>query len=92
MKNYKKTSTTLFSIRMMHEMKKLRSELNEHRYYLERNVARETAQLIRRIDLLESCNATLCRKLALHKSVAVKEPADSPVKLYLLNTDMQRVA
>lgn len=45
-------------------IKRLESELNEHRYYLERKVEQRTEQLIRRITLLESCNATLCGKLA----------------------------
>lgn len=44
--------------------KKLEDELNEHRYYLERKVEQRTEQLMKRITLLESCNATLCDKLA----------------------------
>lgn len=40
------------------------AELNEHRYNLERNVSRRTEHLVKRIDLLESCNAKLCGKLA----------------------------
>ncbi|OGT15918.1 MAG: hypothetical protein A3J49_01945 [Gallionellales bacterium RIFCSPHIGHO2_02_FULL_57_16] len=59
-------------------IKRLESELNEHRYYLEQKVEQRTEQLIRRITLLESCNATLCNKLAqakrdvaaLHKQLA----------------------
>ena len=45
-------------------MKKLEAELNEHRYYLERKVEQRTEQLMKRITLLESCNASLCNKLA----------------------------
>lgn len=60
-------------------MKKLEAELNEHRYYLEQKVEQRTEQLMKRISLLESCNATLCDKLAqakkdiaiLHKQSAV---------------------
>ncbi|OGT16731.1 MAG: hypothetical protein A2342_06080 [Gallionellales bacterium RIFOXYB12_FULL_54_9] len=40
------------------------AELNEHRYNLERNVSRRTEHLVKRIDLLETCNAKLCGKLA----------------------------
>jgi len=96
MTNYNKTSTTLFAFKGMQEIKKLKSELNEHRYYLERNVARRTEQLTRRIELLESCNTTLCGKLAMYKKdlaelqTSEQEPGDSPVKLYVLNTDVQR--
>ena len=46
------------------EVKKLVAELNEHRYYLERKVEQRTEQLVKRIELLESCNTTLCNKLA----------------------------
>lgn len=57
---------------------KLEAELNEHRYYLERKVEQRTEQLMKRITLLESCNASLCDKLAqakrdiagLHKQLA----------------------
>ena len=39
-------------------------ELKEHRYYFEQNVARRTGLLLKRIELLETCNATLCGKVA----------------------------
>lgn len=42
----------------------MEAELSELRYHLERNVERRTEQLLRNITLLESCNATLCEKLA----------------------------
>lgn len=42
----------------------MEAELNELRYHLERNVEQRTEQLLRNITLLESCNATLCEKLA----------------------------
>ncbi len=96
MTKYRKTSTTLFVLKVMRRMKQMQSELDEHRYYLERNVARKTEHLTRRIDLLESCNTTLCGKLAASKkalSAAIeKNPADSPVKLHLLKNDVQQVA
>ena len=44
--------------------KRLETELNEHRSYLEREVEQRTEQLVKRIELLESCNTTLCDKLA----------------------------
>ncbi len=47
-----------------HAIKKLEAELNEHRYYLERKVEQRTEQLVKCIKLLESCNTTLCEKLA----------------------------
>lgn len=47
------------------DKKAMEAELHEHRYHLERNVEQRTEQLARRITLLESCNATLCGKLAL---------------------------
>ena len=50
-------------------LKKLEAELNEHRYYLELKVEQRTEQLVKRIKLLESCNATLCDKLAHAKRV-----------------------
>lgn len=46
------------------DRKEMEAELNEHRYRLERNVARRTEQLVRSMTLLESCNAALCDKLA----------------------------
>lgn len=42
----------------------MEAELNELRYHLERNVEQRTEQLLRNISLLESCNATLCERLA----------------------------
>ncbi len=98
MNSYYKIKEALSVCKVMQEMKSLKSELNEHRYYLEQNVARRTENLTRRIELLESCNTTLCGKLALsRKELAAlqsseKEPVDSPVKLYLLNTDVPRAA
>jgi hypothetical protein len=46
------------------DKKAMEAELHEHRYHLQRNVEHRTAQLVRRIALLESCNATLSDKLA----------------------------
>lgn len=98
MNSYYKIKEALSVCKVMQEMKELKSELNEHRYYLEQNVARRTESLTRRIALLESCNTTLCGKLALtSKELAAlqsseKEPVDSPAKLYVLNTDAQRAA
>lgn len=52
------------AMRDITEMKVMEEELNEHRYYLEKKVEQRTEQLVRRITLLESCNASLCDKLA----------------------------
>lgn len=49
-------------------VKKLEAELNEHRYSLEKKVEQRTGQLVKRITLLESCNATLSDKLAKARS------------------------
>ena len=62
---YKKTNTTPFISKVMLDMQKMETELNEHRYYLERNVERRTEHLLKRIAALEACNATLCDKLTL---------------------------
>lgn len=40
------------------------AELAQHRYYLEQNVEMRTAQLVKRLTILESCNSALCDQLA----------------------------
>ena len=60
---YKKSSSELFVFRLMQQVNKMRSELHEHRYYLEQNVAQRTEDLTKRIGVLETCNAALCSKL-----------------------------
>lgn len=75
-------------------------ELNELRHHLEQEVKKRTEQLTRCITLLESCNATLCDKLALaHKKFAAlrrqparillifknTKPNDRAVRLYIMN-------
>lgn len=47
------------------DKKEMEAELNERRYYLEQSVEQRTEDLMKRIALLESCNATLCNKLAM---------------------------
>lgn len=62
-----KSGTPLFFSGVMLDItdkKAMEAELNEHRYYLERNVERRTEQLVKSMSLLESCNAALCDKLA----------------------------
>ncbi|MDD4930126.1 MAG: hypothetical protein PHP85_12740 [Gallionella sp.] len=98
-KKYERTSTTLFVSRIMREVKYLAAELHEHRYYLERNVERRTAQLQKRIEILESCNANLCRNLALSQrelaamqylhTTGGTETDNAPAKLYILKTGEQ---
>lgn len=46
------------------DKKHMEAELASHRYYLERNVEQRTEQLMKRIALLESCNAALCGQLS----------------------------
>lgn len=103
---YEKADTTLFIRKIMRDMKKMKAELNEHRYSLERNVARETECLLKRLTLLESCNATLSGKLAAAQreitalrqqaspAVPVKDmaPEERPAKLYVMSKQTQRAA
>jgi hypothetical protein len=91
--------------KVMRDMKKMKAELNEHRYYLERNVERRTEHLLKRTELLEYCNATLCDKLALaHKELVAleqqsahtlpnnyAEPNDRAVKSYVINNQTERL-
>ena len=49
---------------LLADKKAMEAELNELRYRLEQNIEQRTGQLMRRMTLLESCNATLCDKLA----------------------------
>lgn len=46
------------------EKKEMEAELHEHRYCLERQIEQRTGQLLKRMALLESCNASLSSKLA----------------------------
>lgn len=61
---FRKYDIALFIRKVIHDMRLMRAELNEHRYNLERNVQLRTMHLLKRITLLESCNATLCDRLA----------------------------
>ncbi len=99
LKGYKKSDSLLFIRRLMRDMEEMKIELNEHRYYLERNVERRTQYLVARIALLESCNASLCDKLALAykmpATIKLQAPSACPdgdavtndraAKLYVLN-------
>ena len=77
--------------RLVQQLNKMRSELHEHRYYLEQNVDQRTEYLTRRIEVLEACNAALCSKLASsQKSLEDRIPryadsADSASKIRLVN-------
>ena len=98
---YKKAGNTPFVSKGMPDMKEMKAELNEHRYYLERNVERRTEHLLKRIAVLEFCNATLCGKLALaSKELSalnqLPEPPkeetgsnDRSLKLYVMNNQTQ---
>lgn len=46
------------------DKKRMEAELADHRYYLERNVEQRTRELMKRIEMLESCNASLCDRLS----------------------------
>jgi nitrate/nitrite-specific signal transduction histidine kinase len=96
LKKYKQSSTALFLFKVMREMDKMSSELHEHRYYLEQNVAQRTEHLTKRIEVLEACNATLSSRLALsQKTLAAlqhiqtlkkPEPHDGGAKFHIVNT------
>ena len=62
-RKYRKSSSDLFRFRLAQQVTKMRHELHQHRHYLEQNVALRTEHLIRRIEVLETCNAALCNKL-----------------------------
>lgn len=96
---YRKSGATLLVSKAMPDIKKMRTELNGLRYYLERNVERRTEHLLKRIAVLEFCNTTLCNKLALaqREHVALQpappkeatEPNDRSLKLYVINNQAQ---
>ena len=62
---YSKTNASLHIRNVPLNIAKMRAELHEHRYFLERNIERRTEHLLKRITVLESCNAALCDKLTL---------------------------
>ena len=85
---YRSPVETLFLGKIMHGMRKMKAELMELRYCLERKVELRTGYLLKRIELLESCNATLSSKLALaqakNQNIDSKEaePNDRSAKLF----------
>jgi ribosome-binding ATPase YchF (GTP1/OBG family) len=103
--SYKKSGAMLFVGKAMLDMKKMKAELNELRCHLERNVEQRTEVLSKRIALLESCNTTLCDKLALiSKELAALKQAslhllakkdternDRAVKLCIMNNQTQKL-
>lgn len=90
---YSKSNTALQLGNMLLNRKRMQTELNELRHYFEQNVAQRTERLVKRIALLESCNATLCGKLArsqeeLHKfREAHQKRKDVVTSLTVLPTD-----
>ena len=103
--SYKKSGAMLFVGKAMRDMKKMKAELNELRYHLEQNVGQRTESLSKRIALLESCNTTLCDKLASARKelAALKQPSlhllakketernDRTVKLCIMNNQTQKL-
>lgn len=55
-----KPGATLFISKTMHDIRRVRALLREHRYCLEKNVEKQTDHLMRRIAQLESANSALC--------------------------------
>jgi hypothetical protein len=96
-----KSGSTPFVIAVMLKMRKMKAELNEHRYYLEQKVEQRTEHLLTRTAFLESCNTALCDKLAAaQKELAALRPQSSlpkPAtetkdhKLYVLNNQTQEL-
>lgn len=79
-----KIDATIFVRKVLLDMREMKFELNEHRYYLERKVALRTAHLMKRIELLESCNATLCEKLTQTREALAmlkQSPISAPVEV-----------
>ncbi len=62
LKSYIKFNNQPFVSEIM--LRKMKAELNQHRYYLDQQVQQRTEHLLKRIAFLESCNTTLCDKLA----------------------------
>ena len=64
------------------DKKEMEAELNEHRHSLERHVEMRISQLMKRMELLESCNATLSGKLTLaQRELAVlKQPPTASIE------------
>ena len=103
--SYKKSGAMLFVGKAMRDINKMKAELNELRYHLERNVEQRTEALSKRIALLESCNTTLCDKLASARKelAALKQPSlhllakkdmerhDRTVKLCIMNNQTQKL-
>lgn len=101
---YKKSGSLVFVRNVMLDMQKMQAELKEHRYYLEQNVERRTENLLKRLAMLESCNAALCDKLAQAQQelIALKrQPAQIPpnidaesndrsVKLYVMSNQARK--
>ena len=70
------------------DKREMEAELKVHRYYLEQGVEQRTEQLLKRMALLESCNATLGEKLALaQKELAkLKQQPDTNLSLVAQTT------
>ncbi len=101
---YRQSGATPFIGKVMLVMKTMKAELYEHRYYFERNVERRTEHLLKRIALLESCNAALCDRLAVAQKelAALKhqpahplpkqdaEPNERTAKLYVMDNPTEK--
>lgn len=72
---------TLYLGKFMLNIRKIKRELYEHRYYFEKNVVNRTEHLMKRIKLMEACNASLSYKLALSQKelAALKDGKTKPI-------------
>ncbi len=63
LKVYSKIVPDLFVGGVRQKIRRMKNELFELRYFLEKNVKIRTEPLLKRIAMLESCNVTLGEKL-----------------------------
>ena len=55
-----KPGAALFISKTMHDIRRVKALLREHRYCLEKNVEKKTDHLMKRIAQLDSANSALC--------------------------------
>jgi predicted adenine nucleotide alpha hydrolase (AANH) superfamily ATPase len=81
----------LHVFRLKQIIKKMKSELDEHRYYLERNVAQRTEYLTRHIEVLETCKLTQLQKKHGAGLLAgnQKDHDEKVAKFFLVNNRIQ---
>lgn len=79
LKRVMKSDNTTFVSEIM--LRKMKAELNQHRYYLDQQVELRTEHLLKRIVFLEFCNTTLCDKLAASRQELARLRQRAPLPL-----------